>query len=186
MERFALVLASIATTAICWGIYGPVLHWGQAGMGHGRLRPFMGVGMAYFMIAIVVPALVIYMLKQETDPKYHWTATGTFWSLAGGAAGAIGALGIIMAFNFGGTPAFVMPLVFGCAPIINTAFTMYFSGSWRNLGNISGGLYFAGLILVAVGAVMVLSFAPKPSKSPSAGSHSAKPTVATKDVAKKV
>jgi FtsH-binding integral membrane protein len=183
MDKFALVIGSIATTALCLGIYGPVLHWGQQGMGHGRLRPFMAVGIAYFLIAIVVPLLLVYLLQQETDPKYAWTWRGTFWSLAGGAAGAIGALGIIMAFNFGGTPAFVMPLVFGCAPIVNTAFTMYFSGAWRNLGNLRGGFYFAGLILVIIGAVMVLTFAPSPAKSP--GAHSAKPAPATKDTPKK-
>jgi hypothetical protein len=177
------VLASIATTALCWGVYGPVLHWGQQGMGHGRLRPFMAVGIAYFLIAIVVPLLLIFLLKQETAEKYQWTASGTFWSLAGGAAGAIGALGIIMAFRFGGTPAFVMPLVFGCAPIVNTAFVMFFTGAWRNLGNITGGLYFAGLILVAVGAVMVLMFAPKASPSP--GGHGAKPAAVAKDLPRK-
>ena len=34
--------------------------------------------------------------------------------------GAIGALGIILAFNFGGKPVYVMPLVFGGAPVITT------------------------------------------------------------------
>jgi hypothetical protein len=55
-----------------------------------------------------------------------------------------------------------MPVVFGCAPIVNTAFTMYFSGAWRQVQGVQGSLYFAGLILVAVGAVCVLMFAPKP------------------------
>ena len=42
---------------------------------------------------------------------------GTAWSLGGGAVGAIGALGVIMAFNLGGKPVYVMPLVFGGAPV---------------------------------------------------------------------
>ena len=42
----------------------------------------------------------------------------------GGAAGALGALGIIMAFNFGGKPVYVMPLIFGGAPVVNTFFTI--------------------------------------------------------------
>lgn len=162
MEKFALVLTSIATTALCWGIYGPVLHWGQAGMGGARLRPFMGVGIAYFMIAIIVPAILVYGLQQESDAKYHWTWGGTLWSLAGGAAGAIGALGIIMAFNFGGRPDFVMPLVFGFAPVVNTLFTMYFNQSWKNISMVQGSIYGAGLIMVAVGAVLVLTAAPRP------------------------
>jgi hypothetical protein len=185
MDKFLLVLASIATTAICWGVYGPVLHWGQSGMGGARLRPFMGVGIAYFLIAIVVPIVLVYALQQESDTKYQWTWKGTFWSLAGGAAGAIGALGIIMAFNFGGRPDYVMPLVFGVAPVVNTLFTMYFNQTWKYINGMQGSMYFAGLILVAVGAVVVLTFAPKPPKaSPKGDAHAAKPAAAAeKDVA---
>jgi len=184
MDKFLLVLASIATTAICWGVYGPVLHWGQSGMGGARLRPFMGVGIAYFLIAIVVPIVLVYVLQQESDTKYQWTWKGTFWSLAGGAAGAIGALGIIMAFNFGGRPDYVMPLVFGVAPVVNTLFTMYFNQTWKYINGMQGSMYFAGLILVAVGAVVVLTFAPKPPKaSPKGDAHAAKPAAAKKDVA---
>jgi hypothetical protein len=40
---------------------------------------------------------------------------------------------------------------------------MYFSGAWRQVQGVQGSLYFAGLILVAVGAVCVLMFAPKPA-----------------------
>jgi hypothetical protein len=178
MEKFALVIASIATTALCWGVYGPVLHWGQAGMGGARLRPFMGVGIAYFLIAIVVPMLLVYGLKQESDTKFQWTTSGVIWSLAGGAAGAIGALGIIMAFNFGGKPDYVMPLVFGFAPVVNTLFTMYFNQTWKNISIMQGSIYGAGLIMVAVGAVLVLTAAPKGKPA----SHGAKPAV-TKPVA---
>ena len=182
MDKFLLVLVSIATTALCWGIYGPVLHWGQAGMGGARMRPFMGVGIAYFVIAIVVPIVLVYVLHQESDEKFHWTWKGTFWSLAGGAAGAIGALGIIMAFNFGGRPDYVMPLVFGFAPVVNTLFTMYFNQTWRYINGIHGSMYFAGLILVAVGAVVVLTFAPKPPKdAPKGSTHAAKPAAAAKE-----
>jgi len=185
MDKFLLVLASIATTAICWGVYGPVLHWGQSGMGGARLRPFMGVGIAYFLIAIVVPIVLVYVLQQESDEKYHWTWKGTFWSLAGGAAGAIGALGIIMAFNFGGRPDYVMPLVFGVAPVVNTLFTMYFNQTWKYINGIQGSMYFAGLILVAVGAVVVLTFAPKPPKTaPKGDAHAAmSAAAATKELA---
>ena len=55
------------------------------------------------------------------------------WSLAGGAAGAIGALGIILAFNFGGRPIYVMPLVFGGAPVVNTLITILRRGSWAGV-----------------------------------------------------
>jgi hypothetical protein len=80
----------------------------------------------------------------------------------GGAAGAIGALGIIMAFNFGGKPVYVMPLVFGGAPVVNTFFTITASGLWDEVN----ALFVAGLMLVIAGAAMVLVFAPKGSPPP--------------------
>jgi hypothetical protein len=78
--------------------------------------------------------------------------------------GAIGALGIIMAFNFGGRPVYVMPLVFGGAPVINTATSMFKSyintGEWGSLGT----NFLVSLGLVIAGAATVLVFAPKPEK----------------------
>ncbi len=152
------VTLSVATTAISWGMYGPVLHKGQSAMGGSKLRPLMCVGLAYFVIAVVIP-LAILSVRPEPGT---WDISGTIWSLAGGAAGAIGALGIIMAFNFGGKPIYVMPLVFGGAPVINTFTTI---ASKSNLEPPSP-LFFAGLIIVAVGAVTVLVFSPKPGKPP--------------------
>jgi hypothetical protein len=164
--KFLLIITSIATTAIAWGVYGPVLHWGQAGMGHGKLRPFMCVGIAYFAIAVVVPLVLLYGFQQEVDEKFGWKWDGAFWSTMGGVAGAVGALGIIMAFNFGGAPSYVMPLVFGCAPVINTLFTMYFDyrkDPQHVIQNFSP-FYAAGLILVLAGAITVLIFKPPPVK----------------------
>ena len=57
--------------------------------------------------------------------KGDWTISGIIWSLAGGALGALGALGIILAFTFGGRPVYVMPLVFGGAPVVNAFLTIY-------------------------------------------------------------
>lgn len=154
MRDFVLRLASIATVVICWGAYGPVLHKGQAAMHHSRLRPLLCVGLAYFAIAVLVPNLLLATAVPEAS-EYNFS--GTLWSLAAGAAGAVGALGIIMAFNFGGKPVFVMPLVFGGAPVVNTLFTTFTSGLW---GEVSS-FFLAGLILVIAGAAMVLVFAPK-------------------------
>jgi hypothetical protein len=70
------------------------------------------VGLAYFVIAVLAPLPLMQLFVEAGT----WTFRGVAWSLAGGAAGALGALGIIMAFNFGGKPIYVMPLVFGGAP----------------------------------------------------------------------
>jgi hypothetical protein len=154
-QRYLMVILFTAMTALSWGVYGPTLHRGQMAMAGSRLRPFICVGVAYFLIAVIVPTLI---LLQWAEPG-RYTPGGSFWSLAGGAAGAIGALGIIMAFNFGGKPIFVMPLVFGGAPVVNTFVSVTQAGQWGDLH----AMFFAGLIVVVAGAVTVLIFAPKPA-----------------------
>lgn len=155
--NFGFVIASIALTAISWGVYGPVLHWGQEAMGKGRLRPFMCVGVAYFAIAVVLPVILLTLQKWESEAAFQWTPRGTFWSLAAGTAGAFGALGIILAFKNGGQPIYVMPLVFGCAPVVNTLLQVSVYNLWSKIDP----FFAAGLLLVAVGAVTVLVRAPK-------------------------
>jgi hypothetical protein len=150
------IFLSIAVTALCWGSYGPVLHKGQMRMAGSRLRPFLCVGLAYFAIAVVVPIVI---LSGYNEPG-QWTIMGTFWSLAAGAAGAIGALGIIVAFNFGGRPIYVMPLVFGGAPVVNTVTTIIHDGTY----NLIGAPFYVSLLMVITGAVCVLVFAPRPEK----------------------
>lgn len=158
LTRFVLRLLSIATTVVCWGAYGPVLHKGQAAMQQSRLRPLLCVGVAYFAIAVIVPNLILLVSPEMSE----WNFTGTMWSMLAGAAGAVGALGIIMAFNFGGKPVYVMPLVFGGAPVVNTLATTFFSGLWGEVGP----MFLAGLILVIAGAAMVLVFAPRAAPPP--------------------
>lgn len=156
--NFVLVSMFIGLTAFCWGSYGPVLHKGQMKMSGSRLRPLLCVGLAYFAIAVAVP----FALMPAFPEPGGWMNAGLLWSLGGGAAGALGALGIIYAFNFGGKPIFVMPLVFGVAPVVNT-----FVSAFQQImsGNIT--IWFIGsLALVVCGAVMVLVFAPKAPHKP--------------------
>ena len=184
--NFPMVVVCTLATALCWGVYGPLLQWGHGAMGSGRLRPFICVGIAYVIIAIVGPILLMTLtgMENESGLAHGWTnhsvggVSGIFWSLMGGTAGALGALGVILALNYGGQPGYVMPVVFGCAPIVNTAFTMYFSGTYKSLAGVQGGMYFAGLILVAVGAAVVLFFAPK--SAPKKEAQAAKPAVVAK------
>jgi hypothetical protein len=150
-----MIVISVIAAALCWGAYGPVLHLGQARMGGSRLRPFICVGLAYFLIAVAFP--LIYMNVAADAGSY--TMSGMLWSIAGGAAGAIGALGIIYAFNFGGKPIFVMPLVFGFAPVVNTFVTMAITGTYDKIPPV----FYVCLLTVIAGAVVVLVFAPKPA-----------------------
>lgn len=155
MRDFVFSILAVAVTAISWGVYGPILHKGQTAMELSRLRPLICVGAAYFVIAVVVPLAFLYLRGEKGD----WTPTGTLWSLGAGTAGAVGALGIIMALSYGGKPSWVMPLVFGCAPVFNAFLTIYLAGNWKEVSP----MFLAGLILVAAGAVTVLIFCPKPT-----------------------
>ncbi len=169
------VIAAILATAVCWGAYGPTLHKGSLAMGHSRLRPFLCVGIAYFAIAVVVPLIVL----RTSGDTGQWTIPGTWWSLAAGAAGALGALGIIFAFRFGGRPDYVMPLVFGGAPVVNAFLAIYLAGTWRQVSPI----FLAGLILVAVGAMTVLASIPRPPAKPPTHEAAAAPAAKSADAA---
>lgn len=149
------VLASIIVAAACWGSYGPVLHIGQGKMAGSRLRPFACVGIAYFLIAVAAPLALIY--SRSTDLG-TWTAVGMGWSFVAGVAGAVGALGVILAFNAGGKPYYVMPLIFGFAPVINTFISVSEAGTWGRVPV----LFWGSLAVVIAGAVTVLTNAPRP------------------------
>ncbi len=173
VKNFFMQFVSIALVIVCWGSYGPVLHKGQAAMQQSRLRPFLCVGLAYFAIAVIVPELWLAAIPEESA----YTFSGTLWSLAAGAAGAIGALGIILAFNFGGRPVYVMPLVFGGAPVVNTLLTTVLGGLWDEVN----AMFLAGLILVIAGAAIVLVFAPKGPVGEDATAHQQNPKSAIRN-----
>lgn len=165
--QFWKIIASMVTAAVCWGSYGPMLHLGQGRMAGSRLRPFVCVGIAYFLIAVIAPLLLIYGRSADQG---SWTLLGMTWSFLAGCAGAIGALGVILAFNAGGKPYYVMPLIFGFAPVINTFISLSEKGSWHAVQP----LFWISLLVVIAGAVTVLITAPKPAPpakpSPASGS----------------
>jgi hypothetical protein len=149
LKRSLAIIAAV----VSWGAYGPVLHKGQSAMHHSRLRPLICVGIAYLIVAVIVP----YFFLGEIGEDSSYARIGTLWSFLAGAFGAIGALGIIMAFNWGGKPVFVMPLVFGGAPVVSTFFAVSKDGLWDDINP----FFWAGLILVIAGSVMVLILAPR-------------------------
>src|SRR5688572_18753605 len=108
MRSLLLIVSSFLVTILGWGLYVPMLRWGQVamvepGMPPARWRPFVCVGLAYFLIGVIVPLLILYFRGE----RGAWTARGLAYSLLAGALGALGALGIILAINFGGKPVYV-------------------------------------------------------------------------------
>ena len=158
-ERFIEILLAVCLALLSWGVYGPVLHKGQAAMGGSRFRPLICIGIAYFLIAVLVPLALL----QPLQDKGSWNLVGIAWSTAAGSLGAIGALGTILAFACGGKPLTVMPVVFGCAPVINTFTTLSLSGTPTSA---LSPFFLAGILIVGVGAATVLTFGPRGQPPP--------------------
>ena len=138
--------------ALSWGLYGPTLHRGQVELGS-PLRALLCVGMAYFLIGVLFPLVSLGAQGELTE----FNSGGITWATIGGALGAAGAICIIYAFKSGGLPTYVMPLVFGGAPLVNVLFSMYLHPPKTQ----PNPLLYVGFLLVAVGAGMVLYFKPQ-------------------------
>jgi drug/metabolite transporter (DMT)-like permease len=140
--------------ALSWGVYGAMLHQGQVRLGN-PVRALLCVGVAYFLIGVLVP--VAMLASQNQLNSQGWNTTGATTATAAGALGAIGAVCIIWAFKSGGLPTYVMPLVFGGAPVINVLVTMLLHPP-KTAPN---PLLFVGFLMVVLGASMVLYFRPQ-------------------------
>ncbi|MCH8859191.1 MAG: hypothetical protein IID54_06385 [Proteobacteria bacterium] len=147
MQAWVFVLGVI----FCWGVYGPALHMGQSELGSG-LRVLLCVGATYFLVAVLVP-LIIMSVKPEPGA---FTMKGVAFATLGGVLGAAGATCIIFAFKSGGSPLWVMPLVFGGAPVINAITSMI----QHPPKTMPSPIFWAGLAMAACGAFIVMKFKP--------------------------
>jgi len=127
---------------LSWGTYGVALSKGQQMLG--PLKALLGVGLSYFLIAVLVPTLV--------GGVGGFSGAGAKFSLLGGALGALGAVCIIYAFRNGGTPVVVMPLVFGGAPLVNAITTMIVTPPKES----PSPMLYVGFVLAALGGGLVL------------------------------
>lgn len=136
---------------VSWGIYGPALHKGQVQLGH-PLRALLCVGVAYFLIGVLVPVIALW---REGELK-GFNGQGTLIAILAGALGAIGAVCIIWAFKAGGLPIYVMPLVFGGAPVVNVLVSLLLHPP----RTAPSPLLYVGFVLASAGAGMVLYYKP--------------------------
>jgi hypothetical protein len=137
--------------ALSWGMYGPMLHKGQVQLGN-PLRALLCVGVAYFLVGVLVPVAALGTQGQLKG----FTTGGTIGATAAGTLGALGAVCIIWAFRSGGLPTYVMPLVFGLAPVINVIYSM----ATHPPKTTPNPLLWVGFLFAAIGAGMVLYFKP--------------------------
>jgi hypothetical protein len=140
--------------ALSWGIYGAMLHNGQMKLGN-PLRALLCVGVAYFLIGVLVPVAGLWSQGQLSTTGFNMSGTTT--ATIAGALGAIGAACIIWAFRSGGLPTYVMPLVFGGAPLINLLVSMLI----HKPKTAPNPLFYLGYIMVVSGASLVLYFRPQ-------------------------
>ena len=139
--------------ALSWGFYGPSLHAGQVKLGS-PFRALLCVGLAYFIVGVIVPVIA---LASQGELSKGWSTAGFTQATMAGGLGALGAIFIIYAFRAGGVPAYVMPLVFGGAPVVNVLFTMYLHPPKLP----PNPLLWVGMVMVAAGAGLVLYFKPQ-------------------------
>ena len=138
--------------ALSWGLYGPALHGGQVALGNNPMRALLCVGIAYFLIGVLVPLVTLSSQGQLNG----FTTKGSVGAIIGGALGAAGAICIIYAFRSGGVPTYVMPLVFAGAPLVNVLYSM-----WQHPPKTSPNpLLYLGFVLAAAGGGLVLYFKP--------------------------
>ena len=141
----------VGGAVLSWGAYGALLHQGQTQLGN-PLKALLCVGVAYFLIGVIVPIAGL----GAQGGLSEFNTTGLIAATVAGALGAIGAACIIWAFKSGGLPVYVMPLVFGGAPIVNVLLTMALHPPKSGINP----MLYVGFVLASIGAAMVLYFRP--------------------------
>lgn len=145
----------------CWGVYGVLLHNGAVSMGdpvNGRLKAFLFVGLAYFLVAVLAPLGLLWARGADLS----FPAAGFGWSLVAGIVGAIGALGVLLAFGAKGPPTVVMTIIFAGAPIINTLVSTWKAGLWGEIR----WPFVLGIALAAAGGGLASLYKPEARPTP--------------------
>jgi hypothetical protein len=170
-------LLYVLGVVICWGLYSVFLHMGSVGMTiegakpdltSNRMKAFLLVGIAYFLVAVVGPLIIL--KARDAGVSTHWSFPSTGWkmSLIAGLLGAFGAFFLLMALSSDGGDvnarkvliAVVPTLVFAGAPLVNAIVSVTKEGLWGK----TPPQFFIGLLLAAAGAGLVMYY--KPSAAP--------------------
>ncbi len=165
----------VIIAGLAWGTYVPIIFYGgtelttKPGTIGGRLASILCVGVAYFVMAVVIP-VVLMGLREDAKPE--WKSNGLVFSALAGVAGAVGAICVIFASKAavdaakleGVNPAtyrvFIAPLIFALAPAINTLLSLVWhpkpGDPWHFGFEVPGWKLPVGILLVAVGTFLVL------------------------------
>lgn len=168
-----LWLVYVALAGLSWGTYVPIIFYGGNELGgkpNARLMAVLCVGVAYFVIGVMLP-LAMFLSGYQSWPALK--TTGLVFSSLAGVAGAVGAICVIFATkaavdagnllpekNPHAFRIFIAPLIFGLAPVIN----VLVSSVWHPKPGqpfhfaleLPGWKLWAGIVLVGLGAALVL------------------------------
>jgi drug/metabolite transporter (DMT)-like permease len=133
---------------------------GMADPVNGRIKSFLYVGIAYFLTAVLAP-MAILLVKGSSIAFWTYPSQGLWWSLIGGTVGAIGALGVLLAFGAKGSPAVVMSIIFAGAPIVNAFYAILTHPPEGGWGTIKP-MFWLGIALAAAGGCLVTLNKPNP------------------------
>jgi drug/metabolite transporter (DMT)-like permease len=151
-------------TVLTWGVYGVFIHRGQllmADPAHGRFKAFLLVGVAYFLVAVLAPLVVLLLV----GASWSFSTGGIVWSLLAGVMGAVGAFGVLLAFGARGSPTVVMAIVFAGAPVVNATVALLTHPPAGGLAAIRPQFYL-GILLAALGGFLVTLYKPGPLPAP--------------------
>jgi hypothetical protein len=177
-------LLYVLLAGLSWGTYVPIIFYGGSELGYpgkpvppaSRILAILCVGMAYFVMAVVVPT-ILFVSGQQKWSDVNLTKNGLVFSSLAGVAGAVGAICVVFAskaamdagravqaddptFNPATFRMYIAPLIFGLAPVINTIVSLVWHpkpGNWLSFHfEMPGWKLILGIVLVAVGAGLVL------------------------------
>jgi hypothetical protein len=151
-------LAFALMTVVSWGLYGVFLYTGQMAMGdpiNGRYKAFLFVGVAYLLTAVLAPLAVLV----ANGASWQMPGRGIVWSLVAGVMGAVGAFCVLLAFGAKGSPAVVMSIVFGGAPVVNSMVALALHPPAGGLAAVRWP-FVLGILMAAAGGCLVTLYRP--------------------------
>lgn len=185
MGRYEWLLY-VALAGLAWGTYVPIIFYGgneltmtepgkPPASPSGRFMAILCVGVAYFVIGVLLPLLMFTTGMLGVKWKdVNFGATGLSFASLAGVAGAVGAICVIFATsaavsagktlsppNPNAFKIYIAPLIFGLAPVINVVVSLLWHpkpGSAMHFGlhELPGWKLLLGIVLVGAGAALVL------------------------------
>ena len=116
--KYPIIFALL--TALCWGLYGPVLGYSRSQLAS-PFKPYVAIGIAYLIWGVLGGLIGMYFKGDD----FSFSGAGAKWGIIAGTLGAWGAFTLTLAMFTGGAkiPYIVMPIVFGGAVSVSAIYS---------------------------------------------------------------